>query len=124
MNAAGEVEWVHEFNHHKEQVVNTSAPAPETWTCSVCGHVYNPAKDDPAKKNTPFEQLPASWVCPVCGAKKSAYKKSVSGAGEVEWVHEFDHHDEQSVVAFAPASETWTCTVCGHVYNPARDDPA
>ena len=65
--------------------ITAPTPAPETWTCSKCKHVYDASKDDPAKKNTPFEQLPASWKCPVCGAPKSAYVKSVNEAGEVEW---------------------------------------
>ena len=66
-------------------------PAGGTWTCSQCGHVYDPATDDPSLKNTPFEQLPASWVCPVCGAPKSAYEKSVdAGTGEVRWFHSDD----------------------------------
>ena len=100
----------------------TPAPAPEVWTCSVCHHVYDPAKDDPAKKNTPFEQLPATWKCPVCGAPKSAYKKSLNG----EWVHEHSAEEEAAATSLAPAPapETWTCSVCKHVYDPAKDDPA
>ena len=66
-------------------------PAPEVWTCSVCKHVYDAAKDDPAKKNTPFEQLPATWKCPVCGAPKSKYVKSATG----EWYHEHDEADAE-----------------------------
>ena len=68
-------------------------PAPETWKCSVCHHVYDPAKDDPAKKNTPFEQLPATWKCPVCGAPKSAYKKSADGV----WYHEEEEAPESQI---------------------------
>ena len=53
-----------------------------------CKHVYDASKDDPAKKNTPFEQLPENWKGPVCGAPKSAYVKSVNEAGEEEWIHD------------------------------------
>jgi flavin reductase (DIM6/NTAB) family NADH-FMN oxidoreductase RutF/rubredoxin len=50
-----------------------------TYTCSVCGYVYNPAEGDPAAgiaPGTAFEDLPDSWVCPVCGAPKSEFEKS------------------------------------------------
>ena len=38
------------------------------YVCSICGYVY-----DEAKEATPFGQLPDSWVCPLCGAPKSAF---------------------------------------------------
>lgn len=38
------------------------------WKCSVCGYIY-----DEAKEGVPFEELPEDWVCPVCGAPKSAF---------------------------------------------------
>ncbi len=52
-----------------------------TWTCTVCNHVYDPAKDG---GGVPFEQLPDTWKCPVCGSPKSAYKQSADGL----WYHE------------------------------------
>lgn len=73
---------------------NHSGP---TWTCSNCKHVYDASRDDPAKKNTPFELLPATWKCPVCGAPKSAYVKSVNAVGETEWSHE----DDEEVIVTA-----------------------
>ena len=33
-----------------------------TYTCTVCGHVYNAANDG---AGVPFEKLPDSWTCPV-----------------------------------------------------------
>lgn len=64
-------------------------PGVDVWSCAQCQHVYNPATDDPARKNTPFEQLPESWRCPVCGAPKSAYRKQVdSVTGVAQWFHE------------------------------------
>jgi rubredoxin len=64
-------------------------PADDSWICGQCQHVYNPATDDPAHRNTPFEQLPESWRCPVCGAPKSAYRKRTdSVTGEAQWFHE------------------------------------
>eukprot|EP01043_Picozoa_sp_COSAG02_P034567 COSAG02_NODE_2426_length_8891_cov_4.565059_4_plen_60_part_00 len=50
--------------------------------------MYDPAKDDPTGKNTPFEKLPASWTCPVCGAAKSEYGPQLTESGETVWVHE------------------------------------
>jgi len=50
----------------------------ETWVCSVCGYVYDPAEGDPdagIKAGTPFEELPEDWVCPVCGAAKEDFEK-------------------------------------------------
>ena len=38
------------------------------WICSVCGYVY-----DEAKEGKPFAALPDTWVCPLCGAAKSAF---------------------------------------------------
>lgn len=46
----------------------------EAYQCSVCGYIYDPAKEDPS---IPFDELPDDWVCPVCTAKKSAFKKMV-----------------------------------------------
>ena len=33
------------------------------YVCSVCGYVYDEAKEGKA-----FAELPDSWVCPLCGA--------------------------------------------------------
>jgi len=38
------------------------------WKCSVCGYIY-----DEAKEGIPFEELPEDWTCPQCGAPKSAF---------------------------------------------------
>jgi pyruvate oxidase len=38
------------------------------WRCSVCGYVY-----DEAKEGVPFDDLPPDWTCPQCGAPKSAF---------------------------------------------------
>ena len=38
------------------------------YVCSICGYVY-----DEAKEGTPFAGLPDAWACPVCGAGKSAF---------------------------------------------------
>ncbi|MBN1662148.1 MAG: rubredoxin [Deltaproteobacteria bacterium] len=49
-----------------------------SYTCSVCGYVYNPEKGDPEggiKPGTKFEDLPDDWTCPVCGAGKSDFEK-------------------------------------------------
>jgi len=49
-----------------------------SYTCTVCGYVYNPEKGDPEngiKPGTKFEDLPEDWTCPVCGADKSQFEK-------------------------------------------------
>ncbi len=38
------------------------------WRCTVCGYVY-----DDAKEGTKFEDLPDDWACPVCNAPKDAF---------------------------------------------------
>jgi len=76
----------------------------DAWTCTVCNHVYDAAKDGGGKA---FEDLPATWKCPVCGVGKSAYKKTTSG----DWSHN----------SVAGSQDTWTCTVCNHVYDAAKD---
>ncbi len=43
------------------------------YVCTVCGHVYDPAKGDEAhgvKAGTPFAELPDTWVCPGGGESK------------------------------------------------------
>ncbi len=38
------------------------------WRCTVCGYIY-----DDAKEGTKFEDLPDDWSCPVCNAPKDAF---------------------------------------------------
>lgn len=38
------------------------------WRCTVCGYVY-----DDAKEGKKFEDLPDDWACPVCNAPKDAF---------------------------------------------------
>jgi rubredoxin len=48
----------------------------KSYTCQVCGYVYDPAIGDPdngVAPGTPFESLPDDWVCPVCGADKGSF---------------------------------------------------
>jgi pyruvate oxidase len=40
------------------------------WKCSVCGYIY-----DEAKEGVPFADLPEDWTCPQCGAPKSAFNQ-------------------------------------------------
>lgn len=39
------------------------------YVCSVCGYVF-----DEAKENAAFSSLPEDWRCPVCGALKSLFR--------------------------------------------------
>ena len=97
-------------------VAKPLAAADDTFTCTVCGHVYDAAADG---GGVAFADLPDSWVCPICGAAKSAYVKSVDAGGKATWVHQ--HAAEQKPQPLAAAADTFTCTVCGHVYDAAAD---
>jgi len=48
------------------------------YKCSICGYVYDEAKEDVA-----FADLPDDWKCPLCGAPKSAFEP-VEEAATVE----------------------------------------
>ncbi|MDD4554105.1 MAG: rubredoxin [Bacteroidales bacterium] len=46
------------------------------YKCTICGHIYDPAKGDPdsgIQPGTPFELIPGDWVCPICGVGKEDY---------------------------------------------------
>jgi len=50
----------------------------DTYVCTVCGYVYDPAQGDPDSgiaAGTSFEDLPGDWVCPICGADKDQFEK-------------------------------------------------
>merc|ERR1712107_405905 len=52
-------------------------PAAVAYTCSKCGHAYNPEADG---SGLAFEDLPDNWRCPVCNAPKSSFKSSASSS--------------------------------------------
>jgi len=72
------------------------------YTCSVCKHVYDPARDGNGKA---FEDLPDNWKCPVCGAPKIAFQKSIVN-GQALWVHSEKTANLQSMVAASAARTT------------------
>ena len=74
----------------------------DKYVCTMCGHVYDPAKGEPrgfktilcnfsdmeqyqckpgeldtpyVKPGTDFSALPADWKCPTCGYPKSYFRK-------------------------------------------------
>lgn len=50
-----------------------------SYTCTVCGWVYDPKIGDPEggiAPGTPFEKIPDNWTCPVCGAGKDQFEKA------------------------------------------------
>ncbi|MDD1702712.1 MAG: rubredoxin [Methanoregula sp.] len=74
----------------------------DKYRCMMCGHVYDPAKGEPAafktilcnfenmedyqykpdaemavKPGMDFSALPADWKCPTCGHPKSYFRKVV-----------------------------------------------
>ena len=49
----------------------------QTYTCTVCGYVYDPEEGDPdggIEPGTAFEHISEDWVCPVCGAAKEDFE--------------------------------------------------
>jgi flavin reductase (DIM6/NTAB) family NADH-FMN oxidoreductase RutF/rubredoxin len=51
-----------------------------SYTCMVCGYVYDPALGDPdvgINPGTHFPDLPDSWVCPICNADKSQFQANM-----------------------------------------------
>lgn len=50
----------------------------ETYECTICGYIYNPAGGDPDNgiaPGTKFEDIPEDWVCPLCGVGKDKFEK-------------------------------------------------
>ena len=50
----------------------------KTWTCTVCGWVYDEAKGDPdydLAPGVPFADLPEDFVCPLCGVGKDDFSE-------------------------------------------------
>lgn len=48
----------------------------KTYTCTVCGFVYDEAEgysDDGIAAGTKWADVPSDWLCPVCGAAKSEF---------------------------------------------------
>ena len=54
--------------HIKQAPKKPAQSAGKVWVCSVCGYVY-----DEAKEGVPFESLPEDWVCPLCKHPKSDF---------------------------------------------------
>ncbi len=47
-----------------------------TYTCKVCGYVYDEAAGDPDNGVAPgtlWADVPEDWTCPVCGASKEEF---------------------------------------------------
>jgi rubredoxin len=50
----------------------------ESWQCTICQYVYDPAQGDPENGIAPgtrFEDIPDDWVCPLCGAGKDSFER-------------------------------------------------
>jgi rubredoxin len=50
----------------------------EKYTCSVCGHVYDPLLGETLCNTPPgtdFPDLPEDWICPVCMAEKKLFNR-------------------------------------------------
>ena len=59
------------------------------YVCSVCGYVYDEAKEGKA-----FAELPDSWVCPLCGAAKSAFSPEEKTAAPKPPVNPIRIHED------------------------------
>ena len=49
-----------------------------TFTCGICGFVYDPEEGDPSigiPPGTPFEELPDDYRCPICNAGKEYFRE-------------------------------------------------
>ncbi len=49
----------------------------ETYECTVCGYIYDPAEGDDTQgiePGTSFDDLPEDWVCPMCGVGKDMFE--------------------------------------------------
>ncbi|KAF5091878.1 Rubredoxin [anaerobic digester metagenome] len=50
----------------------------DSYECTVCGYVYDPAKGDEKNQippGTAFEDLPDDWLCPLCLEGKEVFEK-------------------------------------------------
>ena len=56
------------------------------YVCSICGHVY-----DEAKEKVPFAQLPDDWTCPSCGAEKAMFDPVTDDAGQEVFLGNLAH---------------------------------
>jgi rubredoxin len=48
----------------------------QSWICTICQYVYDPAEGDPVNDippETSFEDLLEAWSCPICKAGKSFF---------------------------------------------------
>jgi len=48
----------------------------QTYECTVCGYIYDPALGDPENgvpAGTAFAEIPDGWTCPVCGVGKEMF---------------------------------------------------
>lgn len=51
----------------------------ESYVCTVCGYVYDPAQHDKESgvlEGTAFIDIPENWLCPICGAPKTYFKEA------------------------------------------------
>lgn len=53
----------------------------DTWMCSECGYIYDPAEGDletNIRPGIPFDKLPDDWCCPVCNRERHQFKPFLS----------------------------------------------
>ena len=63
---------------YEPTILSKEVEGMDSYVCSVCGYVYDPAQGDPdngVAAGTAFDDLPDDWVCPVCGAGKEDFEK-------------------------------------------------
>ncbi len=61
---------------HPNSETTAEAPVYKSWTCVLCGLVYNERDgwpDDGIPPGTRWQDVPEDWICPDCGAGKSDF---------------------------------------------------
>ena len=58
------------------KIIRKKVSLMRTYTCKVCGYVYDEAVGDPdngVAPGTVWADVPEDWTCPVCGASKEEF---------------------------------------------------
>ncbi len=67
-----------ESKKEPESAEKSNGDKMRTFTCGICGFVYDPEEGDPSMgipPGTPFEELPDDYRCPICNAGKEYFRE-------------------------------------------------
>lgn len=68
-----------EAKKEQESAKKSDSDNMSTFTCGICGFVYDPEEGDPSMgipPGTAFEELPEDYRCPICNAGKEYFRKN------------------------------------------------